>query len=136
MSTSKGPYGPVENRLLSALPAQDYERLLPHLQPVTFPLGKVVYESGGRLDSVYFPTTAVVSLLYTMAGGAAAEMGLAGNDGVVGVALFLGGDTIPNRAVVQIAGGAVRMKAEVLQAEFARGAGHCNTPCCATPRPS
>jgi CRP-like cAMP-binding protein len=107
--------------LLSALPAQDYERLLPYLQPVTFPLGKVVYESGGRLGSVYFTTTAVVSLLYTMADGATVEMGLAGNDGVVGVALFLGGDTTPNQAVVQITGGAVRMKAEVLQAEFARG---------------
>jgi hypothetical protein len=74
MSASKGPHGPVENRLLSALPAQDYERLLPYLQPVMFPLGKVVYKSGGRLDSVYFPTTALVSLLYTMADGATAEM--------------------------------------------------------------
>jgi hypothetical protein len=121
MSTSKGPHSPVENRLFSALPAQDDERLLPYLQPVMFPLGKVVYESGGRLDSVYFPTTALVSLLYTMADGATAEMGLAGNDGVVGVALFLGGDTTPNRAIVQIASGAVRMKAKVLQGEFARG---------------
>jgi CRP-like cAMP-binding protein len=121
MSASRGPHGPVENRLLSALPVQDYERLLLHLQPVTFSLGKVVYESGGRLDYVYFPTTAVVSLLYTMEDGATAEMGLAGNNGVVGIALFLGGDTTPNRAVVQIAGGAVRMKAKVLQAEFARG---------------
>ena len=75
MSAPRGPYGPVENRLLSALPAQDDERLLPHLQPVTFPLGKVVYESGGRLDSMYFPTTALVSLLYTMADGATRKWG-------------------------------------------------------------
>ena len=81
----------------------------------------VVYDSGGPLDSLYFPTTAVVSLLYTMEDGSTAEMGLTGNDGVVGIALFLGGDTTPNRAIVQIAGGALRMQAKLLQAEFKQG---------------
>ena len=80
-----------------------------------------MYESGARLDYIYFPTTSVVSLLYMMEDGSVAEAGLAGNDGVVGVALFLGGDTTPNRAVVQLAGGAIRMKAKVLQWEFRRG---------------
>jgi CRP-like cAMP-binding protein len=111
----------VENRLLAALPSDEYERLRPGLQQVSFPLGKVVYEFGGQLDYVYFPTTAIVSLLYTMENGASAEMGLTGNDGVVGIALFMGGGTMPNRAVVQSAGDALRMKAKLLQDEFARG---------------
>jgi len=110
-----------ENRLLAEIPDDDYERLLPSLQQVEFSLGEVVYEFGGKLDYVYFPTTAIVSLLYTMENGASAEMGLTGNDGVVGIALFMGGGTMPNRAVVQSAGAAVRMRAKVLQDEFARG---------------
>ena len=111
----------VANHLLAALPPADYARLQLHLEPVTFALGDVVYDSGSSLDSLYFPTTAVVSLLYTMEDGSTAEMGLTGNDGVVGIALFLGGNTTPNRAVVQIAGGALRMSAKQLQAEFTRG---------------
>ena len=111
------------NRILLGLPLEERERVLRTLQPVTFALGDVVYESGGQLDNIYFPTNSVVSLLYTMEDGSTAEMGLAGNDGVVGVALFLGGDTTPNRAVVQIAGGAFKMKARILREEFARG-GH------------
>lgn len=111
----------VENRLLAALPAAEYERLLPNLRPVEFTLGEVVYEFGGKLDYVFFPTTSIVSLLYTMENGNSAEMGLTGNDGVVGIALFMGGGTMPNRAVVQSAGGALKMKAKVLQDEFARG---------------
>jgi len=110
-----------ENRLLAEIPDDDYERLLPSLQQVEFSLGEVVYEFGGKLDYVYFPTTAIVSLLYTMENGASAEMGLTGNDGVVGIALFMGGGTMPNRAVVQSAGGALKMKAKVMQDEFARG---------------
>jgi CRP-like cAMP-binding protein len=90
-------------------------------QRVNFLLGDVVYESGGSLEYVYFPTTCVVSLLYTLEDGTTTEIGLVGNDGMVGVALFLGGDTTPNRAVVQIAGDALRIRAKVLQAEFARG---------------
>ena len=96
-----GPAQQHENRLLAALPNDDYQRLLPHLANVSFALGEVVYEFGGQPDYVYFPTTAIVSLLYTMENGSSAEMGLTGNDGVVGIALFMGGGTMPNRAVVQ-----------------------------------
>src|SRR5436190_23584046 len=111
----------VENRLLAALPATEYDRLRSRLQPVEFSLGEVVYEFGGQLDYVIFPTTSIISLLYTMENGTSAEMGLTGNDGVVGIAVFMGGGTMPNRAVVQSAGGALRMKAKSLQDEFALG---------------
>jgi len=110
-----------KNRLLAALPSDEVERLLPNLQEISFSLGDVVYEFSGHLDYVYFPTTAIISLLYTMENGSTAEMGLTGNDGVVGIALFMGGGTMPNRAVVQSAGEAIRMKARELQAEFALG---------------
>jgi CRP-like cAMP-binding protein len=110
-----------ENRLLAALPQEEFQRLMPTLHQTSFRLGDVIYEFGGRLDYVYFPTTAIVSLLYTMENGSTAEMGLTGNDGVVGIALFMGGETMPNRAVVQSAGDAVRMKAKVLQEEFKLG---------------
>lgn len=113
--------GKVENRLLAALPVEEFERLRPHLEQVSFALGKVIYESGEHLDYVYFPVTAIISLLYLMENGSTAEMGLAGNDGVVGIALFMGGGTMPNRAVIQSAGAVIRMKAKVLQDEFARG---------------
>jgi len=115
------PLRSVGNWLLDALPAEDYERLLSDLEPVTLALGAVVYESGGQMQHVYFPTTSHVSLLYTMLDGATAEMGLVGNEGVVGIALFMGGDTTPNRAVVQGGGEALRMKAKVMQTEFKRG---------------
>jgi CRP-like cAMP-binding protein len=120
MAVSVGPAAPIENRILAALPHEDYERLLPQLSNVSFALGEVVYEFAGQLDFIYFPTTAIVSLLYTMKNGLSAEMGLTGNDGVVGIALFMGGGTMPNRAVVQSAGGAWKMKAQVLQDEFAK----------------
>jgi len=112
---------PIKNRLLASLPIEEYERLRPNLREVAFSLGEVVYEFGGQLDYVFFPTTSIVSLLYTMENGTSAEMGLTGNDGVVGIALFMGGGTMPNRAVVQSAGEAFRLKAKVLQDEFARG---------------
>lgn len=115
------PHKALENRLLAALAPAEYERVLPQLQEVSFSLGEVVYEFGGHLDYVFFPTTSIVSLLYTMENGTSAEMGLTGNDGVVGIALFMGGGTMPNRAVVQSAGGAVRMNVKTLQDEFARG---------------
>jgi CRP-like cAMP-binding protein len=121
MPTNTDTSDPTKNRLLAALPREEYERILPHLGPVSFALGEVVYESGGRMEHIYFPTTAVISLLYLMEDGASAEMGMAGREGLVGVALFMGGDTMPNRAVVQSAGGAVRMKARVLRDEFGRG---------------
>ena len=112
---------PAGNRLLAKLPPEEYERLLPHLEHVSFALGEVIYESGGRQSYIYFPTTAIISLLYLMENGSSAEMGMAGNEGLVGVALFMGGNTMPNRAVVQSAGRAVRMQAGDLRDEFARG---------------
>lgn len=111
----------VGNRLLNALPEEVYERLLNDLQPVSFALGEVVYESGGQMDNVYFPTTCHVSLLYTMINGVTAEMGMVGNEGVVGIALFMGGDTTPNRAVVQGTGKAMKLRAKSLHVEFSRG---------------
>jgi CRP-like cAMP-binding protein len=112
---------PTKNRLLGMLPREEYERILPHLGYVSFSLGEVVYESGGQMSYIYFPTTAIISLLYVMENGSSAEMGMAGNEGLVGIALFMGGDTTPNRAVVQSAGGAFRMRAKVLRDEFSRG---------------
>jgi CRP-like cAMP-binding protein len=118
---SSMPEDPLDNRLLAALPAEVYGRLRPALKPVAFALGDVVYDTGGRMEHIYFPTTAVVSLIYTMEDGATAEMGLVGNEGVVGIALFMGGETTPNQAVAQVAGGAWRMKAQALLGEFRRG---------------
>lgn len=110
----------AHNGLLCALPPAELEPLLPHLQPVTFSLGQIVYEPGERIECCYFPTDSVVSLLYTMQDGTTAEMGLVGNEGVLGVALFLGGESTCSRAVVPIAGDAFRLPAKLLQEEFAR----------------
>ena len=118
---SVGSRSPIANRVLASLSSEERERVALALQPVTFSLGDVVYESGGHMEHMYFPTSSVVSLLYTMEDGSTAEMGLVGNDGVVGVALFLGGDTTPNRAVVQVAGEAFKLKARILREEFGRG---------------
>ncbi len=112
---------PVGNWLLDALPEVVYKRLVNDLKPVSFSLGDVIYESGGQMSHVHFPTTSHVSLLYTMIDGMTAEMGLVGNEGVVGIALFMGGDTTPNRAVVQGAGESLKLKAKVLHQEFSRG---------------
>jgi CRP-like cAMP-binding protein len=112
---------PAANRLFAALPSEERERLRPGLEQIHFDLGDVVYESGGRLDYIYFPTSCIVSLVYTTESGVTAEMGLVGNEGAVGIALFMGGDTMPNRAVVQIAGNAIRIKAKRLLEEFRRG---------------
>lgn len=109
------------NRLLRSLSADESARLRPSTKIVTLPLGHVLYECGERIDYVYFPTTCVVSLLYTMRDGSTAEMALTGNDGLVGVASFLGGGNIPHRAVAQIGGNALKLPARVLQQEFARG---------------
>lgn len=111
---------PCQNHLLAALPAEDYARLLPQLELVPMPLGKVLYESGSELHHVYFPTTAIVSLLYVMLDGASAEIAVVGNEGIIGVALFMGGETMPNRAVVQSAGYAYRLKGRSLKQEFNR----------------
>ncbi len=97
MSPTTASQNPLENRLLARLPGEDYERLLPHLNPVTFALGDVIYEPGRAMNYLYFPTSAIASLIYTTAEGTTAEMGLVGNEGVVGIALFMGGNTTPNR---------------------------------------
>ena len=112
---------PLSNRLLAALPVDDYDGLVPHLEFVPLHLGQEIYGPGQTLDYAYFPTTAVVSLLYTMEDGTSAEIGIVGNDGILGIALFMGGDSVPNRAVVQSAGAAFRMRARVLASEFRRG---------------
>jgi len=111
---------PEMNGLLAVLPAAERERLRPHLEPVPMVLGEVVYESGSQQDYVYFPTTAIVSLLYVMADGASAEIAVVGNEGIVGVALFMGGETTPSRAIVQSAGSAFRLSGQVLKREFIR----------------
>lgn len=109
------------NRLLGALPDDERERLTPFLSPVDLPLGHVVYESGDRLSHIYLPTTAVVSMLHVMENGASAEIAVVGNDGLLGVSLFMGGETMPNRAIVQSAGHAYRLSGDVVRREFARG---------------
>jgi CRP-like cAMP-binding protein len=112
---------PRQNRLLAALPAADYERLFPQLELITLPLGEVLYESGGTLAYVYFPTDSIVSLLYVMQDGASAEIAVTGYEGLVGIALFMGGETTPSRAVVQSAGSAYRLRAAFLKKEFDDG---------------
>ncbi|MGH8475177.1 MAG: Crp/Fnr family transcriptional regulator [Methylococcales bacterium] len=110
-----------KNRLLAALPEDVYERLRPHLSDVSLSLGQVIYESGEQLSHIYFPETCIVSLLYMMENGASAEIGVVGNEGVVGIALFMGGETTPNRAVVQSEGRCVKMKLGGLKEEFRLG---------------
>jgi CRP-like cAMP-binding protein len=112
---------PRHNRLLAALPDEDYQRLLPDLELAALPLGWVVYEGDRRQDFVYFPTTAIVSLLYVMEDGASAEIAVVGGDGLVGIALFMGGETTPSRAVVQSAGHGYRLKASAFKREFVVG---------------
>jgi CRP-like cAMP-binding protein len=110
----------TQNHLLAALPAADYQRLESHLEAVELPLGLSVYESGERMCHVFFPTAGIVSLLYVLADGASTEIALVGNDGVVGISTFMGGDSTPSRAVVVSAGHAYRMKKQVLMREFER----------------
>jgi CRP-like cAMP-binding protein len=111
---------PARNHLLGALPNSDFDRLTPHLRLVSLSLGEALYESGIALRHVYFPIDSIVSLLNVMADGAAAEIAVVGNDGVVGVSLFMGGESTPSRAVVQSAGYAYRMRAAILKSEFTR----------------
>jgi CRP-like cAMP-binding protein len=119
-SSTAGPHYPTQNRLLAALPAPEYQRLLPHLELVPMPLGEVLYESGGRLQHVYFPTTSIVSLLYVLENGASAEIAVVGNEGILGISLFMGGETTPSRAIVQSAGFGYRLRSQVLKQEFNR----------------
>ena len=112
---------PLQNHLLATLPGPEWMRWQPALELVNMPLGHVLYESGKTMTHVYFPTTAIVSLLYVLENGASAEIAVVGNDGLVGIALFMGGGSTPNRAVVQSAGQGFRLTAHVMKEEFDRG---------------
>ena len=111
---------PLNNQLLAALPAAEWQRWRTHLEAVEMPLGQVLYEPGATLTHVYFPTTAIVSLLYVMENGASAEIAVVGNEGIVGISLFMGGESTPSRAVVQSAGQGFCMTAEAMKNEFDR----------------
>jgi len=114
------PPSPNQNHLLAALPTAEFERLALHLEPVPMPLGEILYEPGGQLQHAYFPTTSIVSLHYVTESGASAETAGVGNEGVVGISLFMGGDTTPSSAVVQTAGHAYRLQTQLLMEEFDR----------------
>ena len=115
------PHNPRQNHILAALSEDVYADLAPGLELVSMPLGWALYESGGHLGHIYFPTTSLVSLLYVMQNGASAEIAITGNEGLVGISLFMGGETTPSRAVVQSAGSGYRLKASIFQQEFDRG---------------
>ncbi len=115
------PHTPLQNHLLAALPADVYARLLPALELIPMPLGWAICESGRTMAYLYFPTTSIVSLLYVLENGSSAEIAVTGNEGLVGISLFMGGDTTPSRAVVQSSGYGYRLKASVMKREFAMG---------------
>lgn len=119
MDTAQTPK-PEQNHLLAALPPEVRDRVFPQLELVSLPLGKVLYESGDALRHVYFPTDSIVSLLYVMEDGASAEISVVGNEGLIGVALFMGGESTPSRAIVQSAGSAYRLLGQSLKDEFNR----------------
>jgi len=114
-------HNPNQNHLLAALPTAEFERLAAHLERVPMPLGEVLYEPGGQMQHAYFPTTAIVSLHYVMESGSSAETAGVGNEGVVGISLFMGGDITPSSAVVQTAGHGYRLESRLLKQEFNRG---------------
>jgi len=116
-------HSPNQNHLLAALPDAEFERIAPHLERVAMPLGEVLYESGGQLQHVYFPTTAIVSLHYVTESGASSEIAGVGNEGVLGISLFMGGNTTPSRAIVQTGGHGYQLKAPLLMKEFNRVGG-------------
>lgn len=120
MIHSSGVDRPKQNQLLAALPETDFERLAPDLEFVDMPLGHALYESGERLQHVYFPTTSIVSLIYVMQDGSSAEIAVVGNEGILGISLFMGGDTTPSRAIVQSAGHGYRLPSRLLQQAFKR----------------
>jgi len=120
-AASRAATAPKDNHLLAALPEATYLQLLPSLEWVPLPLGQAVYESGGAQGYVYFPTSSIVSLLYVLADGNSAEIAVTGNEGLVGIALFMGGETTPSRAVVQSAGHGYRLKAAVVKKQFESG---------------
>ncbi len=114
------PTDPRTNQLLAALPDSEWLRWQPHLEQVTMPLGQVLYEPGATLGHVYFPTNSIVSLLYVMANGASAEIAVVGYEGIVGISLFMGGESTPSRAVVQSAGDGFRLRSQMMKEEFNR----------------
>ena len=118
MAASSPPPGPKQNQLLAALPPTEWKRWLPQLEAVDLPLGEVLYEPGNTLSHVYFPTTAIVSLLYVMENGASAEIAVVGHEGIVGISLFMGGESTPSRAVVQSAGHGFRLPSQAIKGEF------------------
>lgn len=113
-------HAPHQNHLLAALPEEDFLRIKAMLELVPMPLGQVLYESGGKLNYVYFPTNSIISLLYVLENGSSAEIAVVGNEGILGISLFMGGETTPSRAVVQSAGFGYRLKASLLKQEFNR----------------
>ncbi|MBC7786511.1 MAG: Crp/Fnr family transcriptional regulator [Methylophilaceae bacterium] len=113
-------YNPRQNHLLDALLKSEYDRLFSGLELVKMPLGQVLYESGGQLKHVYFPLTSIISLLFVMENGASAEIAVVGNEGILGISLFMGGETTPSRAVVQSAGYGYKLKAQLIKDEFNR----------------
>jgi CRP-like cAMP-binding protein len=115
------PHTPKQNRLLADLPPAEYERLLPHLELVPLKLGAVLYEAGAALHFAYFPADCIVSMLYVMENGDSAEIAVVGSEGMVGIALFTGGETTSSRALVQSAGFAYQLDRDVVKREFARG---------------
>jgi CRP-like cAMP-binding protein len=121
MSAVAPPLVSPRNRLLALLPRDDFERLRPHLSPIVLTAGQAIYDSGRPADWIYFPTTAVVSFVHTTESGATTEVGLVGNEGVLGLALLLGAKSLPDGAIVQIAGGALRSRGKVVADEFWRG---------------
>ena len=118
---SSPPHQPDQNHLLAALPATELERLKPHLELMHMPLGDVLCESGGRLPYVYFPTSTIISLHYILENGASSEIAGVGNEGMLGISLFMGGESTPSWATVQTAGYGYRMKAALLLQEFNQG---------------
>ena len=121
MSVSNAPPKPIENRLLAALPDEEYQRLVPHLEGVSLPLHKIIYEPGEPISHVYFPHQAMVSLVFTMLNGSTVEVGVVGNEGMVGLPVIWGGNTTTTSAFVQVADGGMRMESLRLLAEFNRG---------------
>ena len=115
------PHSPNQNHLLAALSAEDFQHLQADLELIPMPLGWAVYESGSHINYLYFPTSSIVSLLYVLESGASAEIAITGNEGLVGISLFMGGESTPSRAVVQSAGNGYRLKASILKKEFALG---------------
>jgi CRP-like cAMP-binding protein len=122
-TSSPAQHLPEQNYLLAALSPDERDRVFPHLRLVAMPLGKVLYESGDELEYVYFPTDSIVSLLYVLESGASAEISVVGNEGLIGIALFMGGGTTPSRAIVQSAGHAYRLAGQRLKDEFHRNGG-------------